>query len=89
MAECNREGIAGLAKEHLDDTLVSGRIESECLSNFFSRLIWFKAKDKYKFSRESLEYLCHMIYAQSTHKSEDKIAITLDASRPTDVSTLT
>ena len=81
---------------YLDDILVSGRTESESdhLSNLgrvFERLTEFGLKlnrDKCEFSRDSLEYLGHVIDAQGIHKSADKIAVILDAPRPTDVSSL-
>ena len=81
-------------KVYLDDILVLGRTESEHLRNLgrvFERLTEFGLKlnrDKCEFSRDSLGYLGHVIYAQGIHKSADKIAVILDAPRPTDVGSL-
>ena len=87
------QGLPGV-KVYLDDILVSGRTEPEHLSNLgrvFERLTAFGLKlnrDKCEFSRDSLEYLGHVIDAQGIHKSADKIAVILDAPKPTDVSSL-
>ena len=57
----------------------------------FERLTEFGLKlnrDKCEFCRDYLEYLGHVIDAQGIHKSADKIAVILDASRLTDVSSL-
>ena len=81
-------------KVYIDDILVSGRTESEHLSNLgrvFERLTEFGLKlnrDKCEFSRDPLEYLGHVIDDQGIHKSVDKITVILDAPRPTDVSSL-
>ena len=87
------QGLPGV-KVYFDDILVSGRTESEHLSKLgrvFERLTEFGLKlnrDKCESSRDSLEYLGHVIDAQDIHKLADKIAVILDAPRPTDVSSL-
>ena len=80
------QGLPGV-KVYLDHILVSGRTESEHLSNLgrvFQKLTKFGLKlnlDKCEFSRDSFEYLGHVIDAQGIHKSADKIAVILDAPR--------
>ena len=87
------QGLPGV-KVYLDDILVSGKTEAEHLKNLgrlFERLAEFGLKlnrEKCEFSRDSLEYLGHVIDAHGIHKSADKIAVILDAPRPTDVSSL-
>ena len=73
---------------------MSGRTETEHLRNFgrvFERLTEFGLKlnrDKCEFSRYYLEYLGHVIDTQGIHKLAEKIAVIIDAPRPTDVSSL-
>ena len=84
------QGLPGV-KVYLDNILVSGKTEVEHLNNLgrvFERLAEFGLKlnrEKCEFSRDSLEYLGHVIDAHGVHKSADKIAVILDAPRPTDV----
>ena len=84
-------GLPGV-KVYLDDILGSGKTEAEHLNNLgrvFERLAEFGLKlnrEKCEFSRDSLEYLGHVIDTHISHKSADKIAVVLDAPRPTDVS---
>ena len=87
------QGLPGV-KVYLDDILVSGKTEAEHLKNLgrvFETLAEFFLKlnrDKCEFSKDSLEYLGHVIDAHGIHKSADKLAVILDAPRPTDVSSL-
>ena len=84
------QGLPGV-KVYLDNILVSGKTEAEHLKSLgrvFERLAEFGLKlnrEKCEFSRDSLEYLGHVIDAHGVHKSADKIAVILDAPRPTDV----